>query len=158
VAVILTKKGEEIFVDDCDYERLCGYSWYLDKYGYAVAETKHNGERKKLRMHRMIMGVTDQKVLVDHINCNKIDNQKINLRVCNQSENARNRGASKNSQSCVKGLYYSKRLNQWKAEIMLNNKKYRKSFSCNIYQNAKELAIQWLEENRGKLHGDFSRS
>ena len=37
-------------------------------------------------MHRMIMGVTDPRVFVSHINGNPLDNRQCNLRVCGPSE------------------------------------------------------------------------
>jgi hypothetical protein len=109
-------------------------------------------------MHRIIMGVTDRLTLVDHINGKPADNRRENLRLCTQSENQRNRGSQKNSQSGIKGLHYDKHNNQWKARIILNGKFHQKSFSCNIHLDAKEKAIQWLEENRPLLHGDFAKS
>jgi hypothetical protein len=156
MAIIFTKKGEEILVDDCDYERLCEFCWFLNK-GYAVTNIRHNGKQKKQSMHRLIMNVTDPKIFVDHINQNKIDNRRENLRLCTCAENQRNRGASKNSQSGIKGLCYCKQNNRWIAHIKLNNKSHKKSFSCKKYPDAKELAIQWLEDNRPLFHGDFSK-
>jgi hypothetical protein len=157
MAVVLTKKQEEIFVDDDeDYELVSKHTWYLNTNGYAVTEIRH----KQQKMHRMIMGVTDPKVFVDHINGNPVDNRKSNLRLCTNAENCRNQKVHKNSQSGVKGLYYCKRRNQWKAEIMLQGKLHRKSFACKKHGEklAKEKAIQWLEENRPLLHGQFARS
>jgi len=157
MAVIYTKKGEEIFVDDCDYDLVSGFYWCLDNYGYARRAIKHNRKWTTQKIHRLIMNVTDPKIHVDHINGNKLDNRKENLRLCTNAENCRNQKVAKNSQSGIKGLYYHKQLNYWQAQIMLNGKSHSKTFSCNIHQDAKEQAIKWLEENREKLHGDFSR-
>jgi hypothetical protein len=155
--IIYTKKGEEIFVDDEDYELVYKHKWCLNN-GYAVTSIPHNGKYKQLKMHRLIMGVNDPKVSVDHINGNTADNRQSNLRKCTNAENGRNRKLNKNSQSCIKGLFYDKHKNRWTAYITLNNKKYRKTFSCNKYPYAKELAIQWLKENRPLLHGKFARN
>jgi hypothetical protein len=154
MAIILTKKGEEILVDDCDYELVSKHTWCLDN-GYSSTKIKHNGKWKKQLIHRLIMGVYDSKVLVDHINGNKIDNRRENLRLCTNSENLRNRGTNKNNTTGVKGLYYHKQHNLWQAEITLHGKSHTKSFSCNKYSDAKELAIKWLDENGPKLHGEF---
>jgi len=158
MAVILTKKGDQIFIDDCDYELVSKYTWCLS-YGYAVTTIKHNGKKLQL-MHRMIIGVTDRWTLVDHINGNKLDNTRSNLRLCNASENARNRGATKNNTTGIKGLYYDKSNNGWVPHIKLNNKHHTKYFSCKKHGEklAKDLAIQWLENNRENLHGEFARS
>jgi hypothetical protein len=158
MAVILTKKGEEILVDDCVFEWVSKHTWCLNNNGYAQRSIKHNGKWITQSIHRMIMNVTDPKVLVDHINGNKLDNTRSNLRLCSKSENMRNRGPQKNSQSGIKGLYYHKRDDQWQARIELNGKPHTKSFSCNKHPDAKDLAIQWLENNRENLHGEFARS
>jgi hypothetical protein len=154
--IIKTKKGEEIFVDDEDYELVCEYTWFLNTYGYAITNIIHDGKRKQQSIHRMILGVSDSKVLVDHINWNKLDNTRSNLRLCSQSENCRNRGPQKDNTSGVKGLNYDKQRNRWIAQIKLHGKRYKKSFFCKKYPDAKDLAIQWLKENREKLHGEFA--
>jgi hypothetical protein len=158
MAVILTNKGEEILVDDCDYERLCEFCWNLNAYGYARTEIKHNGKWKSQLMHRMIMDVTDSKIYVDHINNKPADNRRSNLRLCTNAENQRNTKVHKDSQSGIKGLFYDKHNNQWTAHICLNGKTHKKSFTCKKYNDAKEKAIKWLEDNRAKLHGEFLKS
>lgn len=79
--------AKEILVDDEDYEFLLWLSpkWSVIKDGnvfYAVA-TKRVGKNKTVqkKIHRLIMGVTDAKVIIDHWNGNGLDNQKRNLRV-----------------------------------------------------------------------------
>ena len=158
--IIYTKKKEEIYVDDEDYEWLSKHKWCLSSNGYALRTIKHNGKRKKLRMHRLIMNLSDQKVFVDHINGNKLDNTRSNLRLCTNAENTRNRGANKNNISGIKGLCYDKRFNRWKAQISLNGKDHKKYFYCNKHgeELAKVKAIQWLEEIRPTLHGEFARN
>lgn len=160
MAVILTNKKEEILVDDDDFEWLNEYIWWLDNRGYAMTAIKHNGKWKNQLMHRMIMDVNDRWMLVDHINGNPSDNRRSNLRLCTNAENMRNRGATKNNTSGVKGLHYHKQCNLWQARIRLNGKQYTKSFACKKHgeELAKELAIQWLEQNREKLHGRFARN
>ena len=158
MAIIYTKNGDQILIDDEDYERLCEFSWYIDDNGYARTDIRHNRKRKHQYMHRLIMNVTDSKVHVDHINHDRADNRQCNLRLASQSENARNRGTQKNSQSGVKGLSYLIRGNSWQAQIMLNGINHTKSFSINKYHDAKQLAIDWLDEKRPILHGKFSRS
>jgi hypothetical protein len=152
--IIKTKNGEEILVDDEDYDLVNEYTWCLINKGYARTRI---GKRTTQLMHRMILDVTDQKVFVDHINGKPTDNRRENLRLCTQAENARNRGANKNNTSGVKRLHYDKRHNTWQAIIMLNGKIHTKSFSCNKYPNSKDLAINWLKDNREKLHGDFAK-
>ena len=69
-----------------DYAFLMRYSWYY-RDGYALS--KVNG--KEVRMHRLVMGVTNPDDIVDHINRNRLDNRRENLRVLNYLQNANNR-------------------------------------------------------------------
>src|ERR1035437_10255530 len=104
--IIYTKKLEEIMVDDEDYEELNKYSWHLNDNGYAM----HTFNPNKVRMHRYIKNLTfkDNKIFIDHINGNKLDNRKENLRLCNNMENLFNRGKNLNNTSGYKGVVWIK--------------------------------------------------
>lgn len=74
-------------VDDSNYEELSKYKWILMKNGYA-ARMLWNGKRTyTILMHRQIMQTSKGKQ-TDHINMNRLDNQTVNLRICNASQNA----------------------------------------------------------------------
>ena len=72
--------------------------------------------------HRIIMGATDSKIQVDHINGNKLDNRKQNLRICTHEQNMWNRGPLKNNKSGYKGVGWSKREKKYQVVIQANNK------------------------------------
>ncbi len=73
----------EALVDREDVEMLRKYKWYCQKYARA-----HIGG-KLVFMHRLIMN-PGENLIVDHINHNRLDNRKKNLKVCTTKENARN--------------------------------------------------------------------
>lgn len=50
-----------------------------------------NVNRKQVRLHRWIMGLTDSKLVVDHIDNDPKNNKRENLRVCTQRQNTHNR-------------------------------------------------------------------
>lgn len=60
---------------------------------------------------------------VDHINKNKADNRKKNLRCCERSENDRNRSLYSCNTSGVAGVYFDKERKKWVASITYNHKK-----------------------------------
>ena len=75
---ILLSKNNEAIVDNEDYEGLMSYKW-CSVNGYAVRGKKIGGKVKLYFMHREILKPRDNEV-VDHINGNKSDNRKANLR------------------------------------------------------------------------------
>lgn len=78
--------GKFALVDSEDFFLLSQYSWYFRE-GYAVSKIRD----KEVRMHRMVLQETDPDVIVDHINRNRLDNRRSNLRRYNAIENANNR-------------------------------------------------------------------
>ena len=85
---------------------------------------------KLIKMHRRIMGVTDPKIVVDHIYHNKngegrrYDNRKCNLRMCNQQLNTCNAKLRGNNTSGVTGVEFDKRRGKWIACIRYRKEDY----------------------------------
>lgn len=87
-------------VDDDDFEILCRHKWHYKNTGYAsrtkyIYIGKNNQTSKGIFMHREIMRVDSPEITVDHINGNKLDNRKSNLRIVNKSMNALNSDKAK---------------------------------------------------------------
>lgn len=81
-------------VDDEDYDMLkaLAFSWY-EREGYAVTKIADAGgaRRRQLSMHRIVMEENNPNVVIDHIDGNRLNNQKANLRRFTLKENANNR-------------------------------------------------------------------
>lgn len=74
-------------------------------------------------MHRYLLDLTDRKKLTDHINGNGLDNRRNNLRVCNSSENPKNKRVSKaRKTSEFKGVSIGKG-GRWVVQIAVDGKK-----------------------------------
>jgi hypothetical protein len=89
-------KGLSALVDDDDFDYLNQYKWYYSD-GYAITSVKIDEKWTSLLMHRIIMN-TPKELQVDHIDHNRLNNQRSNLRNCSCAENRRNlvpRGKSK---------------------------------------------------------------
>ena len=69
-----------------DLDLIKSYNWHLSL-GYA--KTSINGG--SVGMHRIIMGVTDPLLVVDHINQDKLDNRRTNLRIVTRGVSNQNR-------------------------------------------------------------------
>ena len=63
---------------------------------------------------------------VDHINHNKYDNRKQELRICTNQQNCMNRKIQCNNTSGTPGVNYNKELKKWIARICYNKKKRRR--------------------------------
>lgn len=104
------------WVDDEDYPLVSQWKWKLNNSGYAC-RNHWNGERyEKMYMHRYLAG-TPTGSDTDHINRNKLDNRRENLRVVSRSINNFNTPPAKNNTSGHKGVGYFKPAGLWRAYI-----------------------------------------
>lgn len=138
--IYMTGKTNDTFsiIDTEDLERVLEISdrWSLSTKGYAQCNyKKSNGKYTTIRMHRIIVGThfdkyEPNKNQTDHINRNKLDNRKENLRICNNSVNRFNARIQKNNTSGIKGVHLMKNRSskQWQAKIYIDGKRIHKYF------------------------------
>lgn len=152
-AVILTNKKEEIIVDESNYYDLLKYSWFINRHGYAISydiNRNYINDRKLLKMPNHIMK-TDK--IIDHIDNNRINNKKGNLRIVTIHQNTMNRSKSKNKSSQYIGVYLSKS-NKWVSKISLNGKTiFLGRFKCEIEAaEARDIATKKYFGEYGNLN------
>lgn len=95
VKIHLANTGNDVVVDAEDFERVSALGkWHESDTGYAVIRGSFGGKKQTIRMHRVIMNCPEGKV-VDHLNGNRLDCRKANMRICTQAENARNHHGTK---------------------------------------------------------------
>lgn len=102
--LILTKNKTAI-VDDDDYEYLNQWKWTSHSKGYAYRNSGRDifGNTAAVFLHRFITDCP-KNMIVDHINQNKLDNRRQNLRICTQAQNARNKPKRIDNKSGYKGV------------------------------------------------------
>lgn len=83
--------------------------------GYAVREV----DNATTYMHKVIMKAS-REFQVDHINGNKLDNRKTNLRLCSAAQNSMNKSIASNNTSGYKGVTWRKSRSKWLASIRIN--------------------------------------
>ena len=110
-------------VDDEDYLRVSQYKWHVQitEWGqmYAVRNVMLT-KRKWItyRMHRVILGIIDPAIKVDHEDHDGLNNQRYNLRAANDSQNNHNQKLHVNNTSGFKGVNWHKATEMWRARIM----------------------------------------
>jgi hypothetical protein len=109
----LTNCDEYALVDDADYSLYGKLKWYKNSRGYVCRVERPGGEKKYLKLHRLV-NQTPSGLFTDHINHNKLDNRKVNLRSVTQWGNSQNN--AKNTSGCV-GVSFDKKSGKWRAKI-----------------------------------------
>lgn len=95
---------------------------YNTMYCYFSSYTKRN-PRKKIKLHRFLTDCPKGKV-VDHINRNRLDNRKCNLRCVDQIINFQNTICQRDSKSGVKGVDWHEGKQRWRGLVQVNKKRH----------------------------------
>lgn len=133
-------------IDPIDQCLLDQYRWLVSTNGYVVA----NRNKKKLYLHRVIMEAPEG-MEVDHINLDKLDNRRNNLRIVTGSQNKMNRLVQKNNRNGLKGITFE--AGKWRVRIQANGNRY----NIGSYSTQKEATKQY-HLAADILHGEFKRS
>lgn len=151
--IYLRNRGVFTIVDDDVYPTVCRFAWFLSGDGYAVrtqwiptAKT-----RRRIWLHHQVLDTEGEKV-IDHINGDRLDNRRANLRLVSRGQNARNRAKSSNKTVGFKGVYFVKPRNNWHAEIHADGRHY----NLGSYATAEEAAHAY-DGAALALHGEFAR-
>lgn len=138
-------QGKVAIVDDEDFEWLSQWRWYF-KGGYACRSDK----RLTIRMHRLILA-TQEGDFCDHVDGDRLNNQKSNLRLCTFAENMFNKGAYRTNTSGFKGVVWEKESQKWAARIALNKKR----ITIGRFHTKEQAALAYNEAAL-KYHGAFA--
>lgn len=116
--------GKSIYgiIDVEDYGKVSGNNYKLQN-GYPSLCVKKN----RMHLHQQLIGKQAKGTDIDHINGNKLDNRRSNLRVCTHKQNCYNakKILSRNGRatgSKYKGVTWDKERNKWTAWLSANGK------------------------------------
>lgn len=127
---ITLNKGMFAVVDDDLYDFVNQWKWYY-KEGYAVRTDRN---KETIPMHRVIAD-TPLGLECDHIDRDKLNNQRSNLRNCTHAQNQMNTYSTRNT-SGYKGVHFRKDIKKWCARIKLNGVKKH----LGVFEDIKEAA------------------
>lgn len=126
-----------------DLPKIAARTWHISHKNYA--KTVING--KHTNMSSYVLGIsTDYYKMVDHINGDRLDNRKSNLKIVNPSDNMRNKSVSSGNTGIV-GIYYWDKKDIYRVRDRITGK-HR---GCRTLEEA--LMIELI--NRLSLHGDL---
>jgi hypothetical protein len=100
---------QEALIDAEDLSKIENIKWGITSHGYAY------NAKNKTYLHHAIMGKW-KGLVIDHMNMNKLDNRKINLRFVETSINLINRPQPANNTSGYKGVIKTK-TGRWAVHI-----------------------------------------
>jgi hypothetical protein len=125
-AIPLTK-GFVALVDDVDHAAVSAMRWYARMSSgkvYATRDVVVDGCKRKLQMHRMILGAPEG-ALVDHEDGNGLNNQRSNLRLATKTTNGQNAKLRANHPTGFKGVRLDRReelAKRWMAAVRVDGK------------------------------------
>lgn len=149
-------QGLFAIVDEEDFDQLNLYKWYASKRsngGYVAMrdERKRGVYHRHIYMHREIMK-TPSDQMTDHRNGDGLNNQKCNLRNCSRKENQRNkRRMSSLNSSGVRGIFWEKSCNRWRAQISIDNKNKH----LGVFKSKEDAQAVYIEASKS-IYGEFS--
>lgn len=159
--IIKLTKEQETTIDDEDID-LTNFKWLATSvapYGFYAKRSLRLSKTyvKSIFLHRVIMErilerPLERKEEVDHINLNKLDNRRENLRLATRINNGTNRAIQSNNTSGYKGVSWSKSSKKWQVSIRIGGVQTHLGF----YENIEEAAKIYNAASE-KYHGEFGR-
>lgn len=168
IATLITngKYNVEFIIDAEDYDKIKEYRWYYGKKsGYIIAKARKDemirssksGRKYKpnIYLHRLLCP-TD-KPQVDHIDGNKRNNRKENLRPCSHTQNFGNQKkrktyAGKPTKFQYKGVYREGKNKMWKARVDKNGECYK----LGPFETELQAVLAYNKKAK-ELFGEFAR-
>ncbi|WP_186269836.1 HNH endonuclease [Burkholderia gladioli] len=149
---IRTRKGSLILVDETDHAWLSALTWSVSSTGYAVRNEWRSGKQRTVLMHRLLLGLQPgDRCDVDHINGNRLDNRRVNLRVCTRSQNLWN-ARGMNGRSGLKGVSWHATSKKWRARMTTEKGVHR---HLGVFDTP-ELANEFYTLAVQMVHGEFA--
>lgn len=147
--------NDKIIMDKADLEEILKYKRYISisSGGYPYI----NWKGRELFLHRHFVGLPQEfdketQLISEHINGNRLDCRRENLRICHKTKNAINCKIYKTNKSGHKGISWNPKLNKWQVNLQYN----KKNHYLGVYSNIED-AIKVRKEAEEKYYGDFNR-
>ena len=144
-------RGLVAFVDDEDYEWLTAFKWCAQKLPcgyYAKRAFRSNGHQFTVFMHRAVAG-TPSGLWTDHVNGDKLDNRRCNLRIATPAQNMYN--TPPHSSCGYRGVSFHAHTGKWRARLCVQGT----TTSLGLFVSA-EAAAEAFDVAAMRLYGEFA--
>lgn len=144
-------QGRYARVDDADIDWLRQWKWLLVGPGYAGRFDSTDGGRQIVYMHRAILDAQPGQH-VDHINGDRLDNRRANLRLVTNTQNQQNKRTPSHNTSGHKGVCWHKGVGKWHVRITINGKRLHLG-----YTRDRETAARLYDAAARYFFGEYAR-
>ena len=126
---------------------LAEYRWHVGNGGYALRRVGGRGQQQTIMMHRLILGLerSDRRE-PDHINGDRLDNRRTNLRILPKGANPQNLQPRTGASSQYRGVSFNKQTGRWTAACKLHGKRTFLGYFATELEAA-VAASEWRAEN-----------
>lgn len=149
VAFLQLNGGNVCVIDAADVPLVERFHWRAKKFGLR-GKVYVATSRETIPIHRVILGLKDPGVVVDHVDMDPMNCRRSNLRVCVKRENNANRPRQRNNASGFIGIKPA-RGGRWVAVIQVGRKKKRAGTFGSPFCAAAARDLAMLQ-----AHGDFA--
>ena len=155
IAFIPLTRGHTAVIDVADVPLVEGFNWsalVLSRHVYAYRQSRAGGVLVTTYMHRLLADPVPDGIVVDHIDCDSLNNRRSNLRLASRLQNQCNMRLRLSSKSGAKGVSWNSRQNAWEARIQINGQPHFLGYHPTISEASAAYAKASLN-----LHGQFGR-
>jgi hypothetical protein len=115
--------GDRTIVDESDWPLVHDLTLYRGTNGYVYFSAWSNGRSQPQTLHSFLMGGARPGWHIDHLNGDKLDNRRCNLRFVSPSTNQANRRSlNRNNTSGYRGVHAAPNGRGWIAQIMVQRR------------------------------------
>nr|DAZ41627.1 MAG TPA: homing endonuclease [Caudoviricetes sp.] len=143
VMMYASNTGTPFYIDKEDLDKVSKYTWMENHKGYIVRTAKY------LALHRYVMDDLSSDMVIDHIDRDKKNNRKSNLRVVTQQNNTLNRSINTNNEFGVSGVHKNKsKINPYAVTLGAKGR-----FFSGSYKTLEEAIVARLKAEK-EMFGD----